>query len=98
MILLLIDTYKKESLLRISLEKPYEVKGIKIEKNPIKCVEFKNAIHQKYSGLNNLEKRTATELDNLGVDWCRNPTHYGYGIELIDEVGLTQTFFPDFLF
>jgi len=80
------------------LEKPYEVKGIKIEKNPIKCVEFKNAIHQKYSGLNNLEKRTATELDNLGVDWCRNPTHYGYGIELIDEVGLTQTFFRIFCF
>lgn len=94
----LINTYKNESLLRISLEKPYEVKGIKIERNPAKCVEFKNAIHLKYSGLNNLEKRTATELDNLGVDWCRNPTHYGYGIELIDEVGLTQTFFPDFLF
>jgi len=94
----LINTYQKESLLRISLEKPYEVKGIKIEKNPAKCVEFKKAIHQKYSGLNNLEKRTATELDNLGVDWCRNPTHYGYGIELIDEVGLTQNFFPDFLF
>ena len=41
----LINTYKNESLLRISLEKPYEVKGIKVEK-----------IHQKYSGLNNLEQ------------------------------------------
>jgi len=96
----LINTYKNESLLRISLEKPYEVKGIKIEKNPVKCVVFKNAIHQKYSGLNNLERRVATELDNLAEinDWCRNPTHYEYGIELIDEVGMTQTFFPDFLF
>jgi type III restriction enzyme len=93
----LINTYKNESLLRISLEKPYEVGGIKIEKNPARCVEFKNAVHSKYSGLNNLERRVATELDNLGVDWCRNPTHYGYGIELIDEVGLTQNFFPDFL-
>ena len=66
----------------------------------MKCVSFNNAIHQKYSGLNNLERRVATELDNLAEidDWCRNPTHYGYGIELIDEVGMTQTFFPDFLF
>lgn len=93
----LINTYKNESLLRISLEKPYEVKGIKIEKNPARCVEFKNALHSKYSGLNNLERRVATELDSLGIDWCRNPTHYGYGIELIDEIGLTQNFFPDFL-
>ena len=29
----LINTYRQESLLRISLEKPYEVKGIKVEKN-----------------------------------------------------------------
>ena len=68
-----------------------------MEKNPKRWVEFKNALHSKYSGLNNLERRVATELDNLGIDWCRNPTHYGYGIELIDEIGLTQTFFPDFL-
>lgn len=93
----LINTYKNESLLRISLEKPYEIKGIKIEKNPNKCVAFKNALHSKYSGLNNLERRVATELDSLEIDWCRNPTHYGYGIELIDEVGMTQNFFPDFL-
>ncbi|CAG8639852.1 17848_t:CDS:10, partial [Racocetra fulgida] len=61
----LINTYRNESLLRISLEKPYEVKGIKVEKKETKCQPFKNAIHEKYSGLNNLEKRTATELDNL---------------------------------
>jgi type III restriction enzyme len=96
----LINTYQKESLLRISLEKPYEVKGIRINKNPDKCVEYKNAIHSKYSDLNNIEKKTAAVLDNLVEidDWCRNPAHYGYGIELIDEMGLTQNFFPDFLF
>ncbi|CAG8820446.1 14177_t:CDS:2, partial [Racocetra persica] len=61
----LINTYRNESLLRISLEKPYEAKGIKVEKKETKYQPFKNAIHEKYSGLNNLEKRTATELDNL---------------------------------
>ena len=93
----LVQIYLTESILKISLEKPYEVKGIKVEKNEKRQHHFKNALHEKYSQLNNLELRTAHILDNLNLDWCRNPAHYGYGIELLDEIGLTQTFFPDFL-
>ncbi|CAI2188093.1 3260_t:CDS:2, partial [Funneliformis geosporum] len=66
----LVQTYLQESLLRVSLEKPYEVKGIKVEKNEKRCESFTNALHKKYSGLNNLEKRTAMVLDSCGVDWC----------------------------
>ncbi|CAG8539829.1 140_t:CDS:2 [Ambispora leptoticha] len=68
--------------------------GLKSRKIRLNALNLKTQFTKKYSGLNNLERRTATELDNLVEidDWCRNPTHYGYGIELIDEVGLTQTF------
>lgn len=92
----LVETYLKESLLKISLEEPYQVKGIKIKRDERKWLLFKNALHEKYTDLNGLEQRTAYALDSLEIDWCRNPNYWGYNIELIDE-GKTQHFFPDFL-
>ena len=83
-------------ILKVNLDKPCTVGSIKVEKDETKWFKFKNALHEKYSGLNGLEKKTAYALDNLGVDWCRNPHFSGYGIELIDE-GRTKMFYPDFL-
>jgi len=92
----LVNTYLNEMFLKVNLDDPYVVKGIKVERDESKCHKFKNALHEKYSGLNGLEVKTAYVLDSLGIDWCRNPYFSGYGIELIDE-GKTKMFYPDFL-
>lgn len=60
-------------------------------------VDFKNAIHTGYAGLNpTLELPFAEALDKIGLTWCRNPARTGYGIDLV-AVGQTQSFYPDFL-
>ncbi|MCE8162750.1 MAG: DEAD/DEAH box helicase family protein [Candidatus Moeniiplasma glomeromycotorum] len=64
--------------------------------NPAKSINFTNSIHQKYSQLNELEKKFAQELDKFGLKWCRNPAHTGYSIPLI-TLGSTRNFYPDFL-
>ncbi|MCE8168335.1 MAG: hypothetical protein I3273_04720 [Candidatus Moeniiplasma glomeromycotorum] len=92
----LVKNYLEEMILKVRPNKPYEVGKIKVERDEKKCLPFKNALHEKYSNLNGLEIKTAYSLDSLGIDWCRNPTFSGYGIELIDE-GSTATFYPDFL-
>ncbi|CAG8438019.1 5989_t:CDS:2 [Scutellospora calospora] len=72
----LITTYLKESSLKVNLDDPYQVKGLRVRKKSGK--EFNNALHSQYNGsdLNNLERRVAEVLDDLGIDWCRNPTYY----------------------
>ncbi|MCE8158930.1 MAG: DEAD/DEAH box helicase family protein [Candidatus Moeniiplasma glomeromycotorum] len=92
----LVDIYLKEVFLKVRINQPYEVGNIKVERDKTKCHNFKNALHSKYSNLNGLEIKTASALDSLGKDWCRNPHFSGYGIELIDESS-TATFYPDFL-
>jgi len=92
----LVNTYLNGVFLKVNLDAPETIKGIKVERDESKCHKFKNALHEKYSGLNGLEIKTAYALDSLGIDWCRNPYFSGYGIELIDE-GRTKTFYPDFL-
>lgn len=57
---------------------------------------FKNAIHEGYDGLNDLERDFSRAIDRAGVPWCRNPPRTGYGIPLI-TLGSTSTFYPDFL-
>lgn len=64
---------------------------------PEEVVEFKNAAHDGYSGLNSgLELPFAEALDRTGLPWARNPSRTGYGIDLV-TVGPTQRFYPDFL-
>jgi type III restriction enzyme len=64
--------------------------------NPVKSIIFTNSIHEKYSQLNELEKKFAHELDKFGFKWCRNPARTGYSIPLI-TLGSTRNFYPDFL-
>jgi type III restriction enzyme len=74
---------------------PYVVSAILAR--PEELAEFKNAIHEGYSGLNpTLESPFAEALDRIGLPWCRNPSRIGYGIDLV-AVGATQRFYPDFL-
>ena len=54
--------------LKVNLDDPYSVKSIKVEKDETKCRKFKNALHEKYSGLNGLEIKTSYALDSLGID------------------------------
>jgi len=71
---------------------PYTVGATLAQQDEL--VEYKNAAHEGYAGLNSLERAFADESDEAGVTWCRNPPRSGLGIDLI-TVGPTQ--YPDFL-
>jgi len=57
---------------------------------------FDNALHDGYSGFNDLESRFAHAIDKTGLTWYRNPSRSGYNIPLI-SIGPTRNFYPDFL-
>jgi type III restriction enzyme len=57
---------------------------------------FDNALHEGYSGLNDMEITFARAIDATGLTWYRNPSRSGYNIPLI-SVGPTRNFYPDFL-
>jgi len=57
---------------------------------------FDNALHEGYSGLNDMEIPFARAIDATGLTWSRNPSRSGYNIPLI-SVGPTRNFYPDFL-
>jgi type III restriction enzyme len=59
-------------------------------------VEYSNAVHEGYSGLNKFEKAFADALDKTKRVWCRNPSQGAFSIPLLDRRG-TKKFFPDFL-
>ncbi|WP_375416382.1 hypothetical protein [uncultured Hymenobacter sp.] len=58
---------------------------------------YQNALHAEYNGLNRFEVLVADALDNLGLDWCRNPAQTGYYIPIAEIGEGTTKFFPDFL-
>jgi len=73
---------------------PYLVESIFVDEGQLTI--FENAIHEGYSGLNELEKEFAVALDRTKKPWCRNPSQGGYEIPLLDN-GITRTFNPDFI-
>ncbi len=77
-----------------ALDHPYIVDGVPIDE--VDLVKFKNAIHEGYSDLNDLELEFASAIDKTKRVWCRNPTHGGFSIPLLDR-GKTRNFHPDFL-
>ena len=89
------DAYIEHStIVQNALDDPYIVEGILIDEATL--VKFRHALHEGYSGLNELEKAFAAGLDKTKKIWCRNPSQGGYAIPLLDR-GSTRTFNPDFL-
>ncbi|NBJ09329.1 DEAD/DEAH box helicase family protein [Microvirga arsenatis] len=90
-----VDAYIEHSrILQNEDDIPYSVKPIAVD--PGKAVTFNNALHPRYSGLNDFELDIARALDRTQRVWCRNPENGGYFIPLLDR-GSTGTFWPDFL-
>jgi type III restriction enzyme len=89
------EAYVKESeIVQNALDHPYVIEGIPVDESDF-C-KFNNAIHEGYSGLNDLEIEFASAIDKTKRVWCRNPTHGGFSIPLLDR-GKTRNFHPDFL-
>lgn len=89
------DAYIENSVvMQNALDNPYVVDSVAV--NETRLIRFKNAIHEGYSDLNELEKEFAHALDKTKKVWCRNPSQGGYEIPLLDR-GNTRTFNPDFL-
>lgn len=59
-------------------------------------VDFNNAIHPAYSGLNPDEIECAKAIDGLGWPWYRNPSNGGLRLPLLIP-GKTRGFDPDFV-
>jgi type III restriction enzyme len=89
-----VDAYLEHSVVVQNYVKPIEVPDIIV--NPSDLQKFKHAIHEGYSGLNNLEKEFAAALDKTKRVWCRNPSRGFFEIPLLDKGG-TKNFNPDFL-
>lgn len=89
------DAYIENSVIvQNANDDPYVVDSVPVDET--RLVRFKNAIHEAYSDLNELEKEFAQALDRTKKPWCRNPSQGAYGIPLLDR-GNTRTFNPDFL-
>ena len=89
------DAYIEHSaIVQNANDDPYVVDSVPVDEK--RLVHFKNAVHEAYSDMNELEKEFAHALDKTKKVWCRNPSQGGYEIPLLDR-GSTRTFNPDFL-
>lgn len=73
---------------------PYVIGPILVREADL--VQFNNALHAGYDGLNSLEMTFARALDKTGYTWMRNQPRTGYGIPLI-SIGESSNFYPDFV-
>ncbi len=89
-----VDQYLNIVYLKQRRPDPYIVGPILVREDASQ--EFKYALHERYDGLNDLERRFAEGLDRASAVWARNPSRTGYGIPLISP-GTTNSFYPDFL-
>jgi type III restriction enzyme len=90
-----VDAYIEYSrLLQNEDDPPFQVGSVAVD--PAKAADFTNALHRRYSGLNDFELLIARALDRTQRVWCRNPEGAGYFIPLLDR-GSTASFWPDFL-
>ncbi len=90
----LVSVYLEHADLAYEDSNPYTVGPVLL--NPKKQDKFKNAIHEAYSDLNQLELAFARAIDETGYTWCRNPSNGGYAIALL-QTGDAHNFYPDFL-
>lgn len=90
-----VDAYIEHSqIVQNAHDHPYVVGPVPITE--AKLEKFKNALHEGYSDLNELEKAFARAIDKSKKVWCRNPASGGYTVDLLDR-GKTRLFKPDFL-
>lgn len=89
-----VDEYLRHALVKQLKPKPYAVGSTLVRRSGMET--FKNALHEGYDGLNDLEHRFARSLDETGLVWARNRSQTGYKIPLV-TLGQTVWFFPDFL-
>lgn len=89
-----VDEYLRHAVVKQHKPKPYAVGSTLVRRGSMES--FKNALHEGYDGLNDLERRFARAIDETGLPWARNRSQTGYRIPLV-SLGQTVWFFPDFL-
>ncbi|MDF9279282.1 DEAD/DEAH box helicase family protein [Arthrobacter sp. EH-1B-1] len=89
-----VDAYLRYAVIKQHKPKPYVVGSTLVRRGSME--PFKNALHEGYDGLNDLERRFARAIDETGLPWARNRSQTGYKIPLVTQ-GQTVWFFPDFL-
>lgn len=89
-----VEEYLRYAVIKQHKPKPYAVGSTLVRRGGMDT--FKNALHEGYDGLNDLERRFARALDETGAPWARNRSQTGYKIPLVSQ-GQTVWFFPDFL-
>jgi type III restriction enzyme len=89
-----VDAYLEHSVVVQSYVDPQEVPDVTV--NPADMIQYRHAVHEGYSGLNELEKPFAAALDKTKYTWFRNPSRGFFEIPLLDKGG-TKNFNPDFL-
>lgn len=89
-----VEEYLRHAEIKQLMPKPYAIGSTLVRRSGMES--FKNALHEGYDGLNDLERRFARALDDTGLPWARNRSQTGYKIPLV-SLGQTVWFFPDFL-
>jgi type III restriction enzyme len=89
-----VNAYIENVYLKQKSVDQYEVGPALVRKDEMET--FSNALHEGYSGFNDLESLFAHAIDDTGLSWYRNPSRSGYNIPLI-SIGPTRNFYPDFL-
>lgn len=89
-----VDEYLRHAVIKQFRPNPYIFSSNLVR--PSAMVKFKNALHEGYDNLNDLEVKFARALDETGLVWARNRSQTGYKIPLV-TLGHTVWFFPDFV-
>lgn len=89
-----VDEYLRHAVVKQLKPKPYTIGSTLVRRTGMET--FRNALHEGYDGLNDLERRFARAIDETGLPWVRNRSQTGYRIPLV-SLGQTVWFFPDFL-
>lgn len=89
-----VNEYLRHAVIKQHKAKPYAIGSTLARRGTMNT--FRNALHEGYDGLNDLELRFARAIDETGLPWVRNRPQTGYKIPLV-TLGQTVWFFPDFL-
>ena len=87
------ETYFQLAELSYASFQPFHFGPIRVKKG---APSYKNALYERYSGLNKLEIPCAAAIDKTGLTWHRNAVSGGFSIPLLTE-GDTGAFYPDFI-